>query len=279
MKIVFLGTSQFGAIILDKLIKANYKPILAVTASDKPVGRKQTLTPPPVKAIAQQYEIPVIQPEKIQDTKYKIQNTKPDLIAVASYGQVLPKEILEIPKHGCLNVHPSLLPKYRGATPVQFAILKGDKKTGISIILMDEQIDHGPIIAQRKTTIGQNETAKELHDRLASLGAELLIDTIPDWINGKIQLQNQDEEKATYTKILTKEDGKINWNKTPEEIEKQIRALNPWPGTYTIYKSRRLKILEARIEKNKLVIEKVQLEGKKPMNLQDFLRGHPDFKI
>jgi len=292
-----MGTSRFGAVILDGLCQAGMRPVLVVAAPDKPVGRKQTLTSPPVKVIAQKYDIQVLQPEKMSGGPTSLQiGGKPDLIVVAAYGQILPKEVLEIPRHGCLNVHPSLLPKYRGATPVQSAILNGDKETGITIMLMDEQIDHGPIIAQKKTAMGNNETYPELHERLAKLGAELLVDTIPDWISGKIKLEPQDERKATYVKTLTREDGEINWKKSPQEIDRQIRALNPWPGTYMYWerdvlriinlkkkvhekKRIRLKILKARMENGELVIEEVQLEGKKPMAFDDFMRGYSDFKI
>jgi methionyl-tRNA formyltransferase len=237
MKIVFLGTAKFGNIILEELCKTNYKPVSC------------------------QYE--------------DIKKIKPDLVIVANYGKIIPQDILNIPRYGFLNVHPSLLPKYRGPSPIQFSILNGDKETGITIILMDAKVDHGPILAQRKTIIGENETAAELRDRLAVLGAKLLIDVIPDWLRGKIKLRRQDERKATYTKILVREDGKIDWKKSVKVIERQIRAFCPWPGTYTFYKGKRLKILKARLEKNKLIIEEVQLEGKKPTSFEDFLRGYP----
>lgn len=317
LKIIFMGTPEFGAVILEKLCMTNLKPILVVTAPDKPVGRKQILTPSPVKIMAQRYKIPVGHRTSNLTTSNL---TKPDLIVVAAYGQILPREILEIPKFGCLNVHPSLLPQYRGSSPIQYAILNGDKETGITIILMDAQMDHGPILAQKKTIIGSNETAKQLHDRLAVLGSELLIDTIPDWIRGQIKLWRQDEKRATYAKILKKDDGKINWKKSAEEIERQIRAFDPWPGTFTSFppssklsltskikekkeKMKNLKILKARIlktidpktypvgktlvapqnelciqcGKGFLVIEKLQPEGKKPMGSEEFMRGHSDF--
>jgi len=307
LKIVFMGTPQFGAIILEELIKKNYKPCLVVTVPDTPVGRKRILTPPPVKILAERYKISVAQPEKILNLKSEILNLKPDLIIVAAYGQILPEEILEIPRKGSLNVHPSLLPKYRGSTPVQFAILNGDEETGVTIILMDAQMDHGPIISQRKTEIGPNETGKQLQERLAILGAELLIDTIPDWIRGEIKLSLQNEKKVTYTKILTKEDGKIDWKKSALEIEQKIRAFSFWPGSYTFWhknnKAQRIKILKVRTLKTVdaktypigktlvapqnelcvrcgkgfLIIEKLQLEGRKEMGSEKFLRGYPDF--
>jgi len=272
MRIVFIGTPKFGAIILEKLIENKFKPVLVITAQDKPVGRKQILTPSTVKIIAQKYNIPV------QNTIYKIRDTKPDLVVVAAFSQILPKEILTIPKYGCLNVHPSLLPKYRGPSPIQAAILNGDKKTGATIILMDEKMDHGEIVANSEFQITNSKiTSEELLKELANLGAKLLVETIPKWVNDKIKLKVQDESRVTYTKILKKEDGKINWQKPAEKIERQIRALNPWPGTYTIYKGKRLKILKAEILNNQLVIKEAQLEGKKPMSFEDFLRGHPDF--
>ena len=258
-KIIFIGTPEFGAVVLEGLIKANYKPVLVVTAPDKPVGRKQILTPPPVKLLAEKYGIPILQPETILNLKSEILNLKPDLIMVAAYGEILPKEILEIPKHGCLNIHPSLLPKYRGATPVQSAILNGDRETGVTIMLMDEGIDTGPILSQKKTVIGPTETAKQLHDRLARMGAELLIDTIPDWIRNQIKLQSQDEKMATYTKVLKKEDGKIDWKKSAEEIERQIRAFDPWPGSYTFWERRiiRIKKLKQKVKEKKRINLKI----------------------
>lgn len=241
MKVVFLGTARFGSIILEKLCQAGYQPVSC------------------------QFE--------------DIESIKPDLVIVANYGKIIPQHILDIPRYGTFNVHPSLLPKYRGPSPIQSAILNGDREIGVTIILMDAKVDHGPILAQKKTIIGENETAIDLSDRLAVLGAGLLIDVIPDWISGKTRLRRQDEKRATYTKILTREDGEINWKKPAKEIEGQIRAFNPWPGTYAFHKGKRLKILKARLEKNKLIIEEVQLEGKKPMLFEDFLRGHPGFKI
>jgi len=314
-RIIFIGTPDFGAIILETLCEDELKPILVVTAPDKPVGRGQILTPPPVKITAQKYKIPVLQPEKISNCKLQIANLKPDLIVVAAYGQILPKEILEIPKFGCLNVHPSLLPKYRGASPIHAAILNEDKKTGVTIILMDEKMDHGPILSQRATMIEEAETAKSLHDKLANLGARLLLETIPKWQRGLIKPYPQDEKKVTFSKIITKEDGKINWEKTAEELEREIRAFSDWPGSFTFWKQRgikmvRIKILKARVLKSTggisypigktlvvpqnelgvqcgegllskkrdfLIIERLQMEGGKEMGSEEFLRGHTDF--
>lgn len=315
LKIIFLGTPEFGAIILEKLVENRYKPILAITAPDKPVGRKQILTPPPVKLLAQKYKIPILQPNKILDSKSEIQNSKPDLIIVAAYGQILPKEILDIPKRGCLNVHPSLLPKYRGPSPIQYAILNGDKKTGVTIVLMDEKVDRGPILNQRTLEIEAEETSTTLHLKLANLGAGLLMETIPKWMQEMIKPYPQDDAQATYTKILTREDGRINWKKTAQNLEHEIRAFSYWPGSFTSWQKRdgtmvRIKILKARVFKSIggiaypigktlvvpqneigvqcrkgflgkggdfLVIEKLQLEGKKEIGSEEFLRGYPAF--
>lgn len=290
-KIVFLGTPKFGAIILEGLIKNNYRPILVITAPDKPAGRKQVLSPPPVKIIAEKYEIPFLQPIKVSNIKYQVSSIKPDLIILAAYRQILPKEILEIPKFGCLNIHPSLLPKYRGPSPIQTTILNGDKETGLTIILMDEKIDYGPILAQREWEIPITKiTYEKLSKKLAELGIELLVKTIPKWINSEIKPQPQDESKATYTKIIKKEDGKINRSKPVQEIERQIRAFYPWPGSFFFWKGKRIKIIEAeavekfpkdkfavKCGKGYLIIEKLQMESKKPMEINEFLRGHHDF--
>jgi len=281
VKIIFMGTSQFGAIILEGLAQSDYKPCLVITTPDKPVGRKQIMTPPPVKISAQKYNISIAQPEKIKNLESKINNLKPDLGIVAAYGYILPQEILIIPKYGFLNVHPSLLPKYRGPSPIQTAILNGDKKTGVTIILMDEKMDHGPILAQRELEflISKKYTYLELSQELAVKGANLLLETIPRWVSNEIKPMPQDESKATYTKILKKEDGEIDWSKPAEKIERKIRAFNPWPGTFTFLKKNdkklRIKILEAGVSKNnKLIIKKLQPEGKKPMTFEEFKRGY-----
>ena len=304
-----MGTPEFSAIILKELCQSKYKPVLVVTAPDKPVGRKQILTPPPVKVIAQRYEIPILQPGKIQEVIAEIRATNPGLVVVAAYGQILPKEILDIPKYGCLNVHPSLLPKWRGPSPIQYTILNGDEKTGVTIILMDEKMDHGPILTNSKLQITNPKiTYLELHNKLAEIGAGLLLETIPKWIKGEIKPEPQDESKTTYTKILTREDGEIDWKKSAEDLERQIRAFDPWPGSFTFWeimkgKLLRIKIFKARVftsptgktfsigkvlvvpqnkagvqcGKDFLLIEELQLEGQKPMESEKFLRGHPDF--
>ena len=302
-----MGTPKFGAIILEKLADSRYKPILVVTETDKPVGRKKVLTPPPVKVVAEKYEIPVLQPEKIRNSESEIRNLKPDLIIVAAYGKILPEEILEIPKYDCLNVHPSLLPRWRGPSPVQFAILNGDTDSGVTIMKIAEKVDAGPVLIQRKLKLEGNETYDVLHDKLGKMGGDLLIEIIPEWITGKIDPQLQDESRTTYTRILKKEDGKIDWEKSAEEIERQIRAFNLWPGIFTFWEKSgkliRIKILKARVlnransktypigktlvagqnelcvqtGKGFLIIERLQLEGKKETDSEDLLRGYSDF--
>lgn len=298
-RIIFIGTPEFAVSSLEALINNGFSPVAVVTNPDKKIDREQNIVPSPVKQIAFKYKIPVYQPEKISSLQSQISNLRPDLIIVASYGQIIPKEILDIPKLGCLNVHASLLPKYRGASPIQSAILNDEKETGITIMLMDEKIDHGPILTQEKIKITPDETGQTLHDKLSQLGAKLLIGTLSQWLEGKIKPSPQNHQKATFTKRLFRDDGKIDWQKSAEEIARQIRAFDPWPGTYTQYQGKRLKILKSgakeeekglspgkifltnkkelavQTSKSALILEKVQPEGKKPMTGQEFLKGHP----
>lgn len=302
LKIAFFGTPEFAAIILEKLVNSPHKPSLVITQPNKPVGRKQILTPPPVKLLAQQHNIPVFQPEKLdRDAKYQILNTKYDLGIVAAYGQIIPKRILEIPKYGTLNVHPSLLPRWRGPSPIQYAILNGDEKTGVTIMLMDEEIDHGPILKNKKLKIKNKKlTAYELTNELAKIGGSLLIETIPEWIDGKLKPIEQDHSKATYSKKIKKEDGNIDWSKSAEEIERHIRAFAPWPGSFTFLNGKKLQITSGRVYNSTtkpkgdelgsvlrngngiivqtglgvLAIEKLQIEGKNETSSKEFLNGH-----
>jgi methionyl-tRNA formyltransferase len=305
MRIVFFGTSEFGAIILEKLVQAGFSPVLVVATPDKPAGRNQVLTPPPVKVLAERYHLPVAQPVKLSLAKFGMSNLaklsfEADLFVVAAYGKILPKALLDIPQKGSLNVHPSLLPKYRGSSPVQAVLLNEDKETGVSIIVLDEKMDHGPIAAVERFDIRKKYAYPELHNALAELGGDLLIRTIPLWVAGKIQAQEQDDSQATYTSMIQKEQGRIDWSKEAGYIERQVRAFTPWPGTYTLWNSKLLKILKARVitipedvehkeagavflingqfavttKENALLIEEVQLEGGKPVRSGDFLLGH-----
>ena len=306
MKIVFIGTPEFGAIVLEKLIGGGYAPVLVITSPDKKAGRKQIITPPPAKNVAKKNNIAILQPEKIKDTISQIQSINPDLIIVAASSYIIPKEILDIPKHGSLNVHPSLLPRWRGPSPVQFTILNGDKKTGVTVMKITGKVDAGPIISQKEINLDGKEIYTQLHDELGELGGKLLIETIPKWIKGEIKPEEQDEKAATYSKILKKEDGRINWHNAAEEIERQIRAFDSWPGSFTLWqrdnKLIKIEIIKARVYnidsekypigktlvapqnhlciqtgKEFLVVEKLQMEGKKEINSEDFIRGFPDF--
>lgn len=279
LKIVYIGTPEFSAVILKKLIQNGYAPVLVVTAPDKPVGRKQIITPPSVKILAQKNNIQVLQTEKIKNCQSKIENFQPDLGILAAFGQIVPKNILNIPKYGFLNVHPSLLPKFRGPSPIQSAILNGDEETGVTIMLMNEKLDEGDIISNISDPFSKNETYETLHNKLAELGGNLLVKTIPDWVSGKIKAKPQNNAKATYSKILKKEDGRIDWTKPADFIDRQIKALNPWPGTFDVYKGKKLKILKSEVVNGKLIIKQVQLEGKKPMSFEEFLLGHKNYII
>lgn len=235
MKIVFFGTPEFAQIILNQLlVTAAFKVPTIVTAPDQPIGRQQTLTPPPVKVLAQKRNISVLQPKTLDAAlAAELKKIKPDIILVAAYGKIIPQNILDIPTHGCLNVHPSLLPQYRGASPIQSALLNGDQETGVTLMLMDEQLDHGPILAEHKTQLTEHEKFKELHDRLALLSAELLIKTLPDYLAGKIKPHAQDDQQATFCKTIKKTDGEINWQHPAEKIYNQWRAFNSWPGIFS----------------------------------------------
>ncbi len=252
IRIIFLGTPDFALPTLS-LLSAPYSLVGIITQPDRPVGRRQTLTPSPVKVAAKKLGIPVLQPEKLRDKKIveQIRELKPDLIVVAAYGQIIPKAVLEIPRYGALNIHPSLLPKYRGASPIQAAIAAGDIETGVTLILLDEELDHGPILAQARVPIAPDETGSSLSPKLARIGAELLRATMPEWITKKIKPQEQDHTQATVTKLLTRDDGKIDWHEPAEVIDRRIRAYDPWPGTWTtiqIKDSRfKIKVLKAHL--------------------------------
>jgi len=293
---------------LEKLARSTNKPFLVISTPDKAVGRKQIIVSPPVKISAEKYKIPAVRPENIADFADEIRKLRPDLIILASYGQIIPKDILAVPRYGCLNVHPSLLPLWRGPSPVQYAILNGDKKTGVSLIKMTAELDAGPIFAQKETEIGSKENFQSLRDKLAELGAELLAETLLKLFAEKIFPMAQDNSKATYSRILKKEDGKIDWRKPAEALERRIRAFYPWPGSYAFWqrsgKPVKIKILKAKISKLKekekhpigkvlsapppdairvqcaedfLIVEKLQMEGRKEMLSGDFLRGYADF--
>ena len=238
MRIVFMGTAELSCASLEELAK-NFSLAAVVTQPDKPKGRELKLTPSPVKVRAEKLNLPVLQPAKARDEKFisELRALKPELIVVVAYGQILPQAILDLPPHGCLNVHTSLLPKYRGAAPIQWAIANGDAETGVTIMKMDAGLDTGPILTMRRTPILPADDSQTLHDRLAQLGAELLVETIPGHAAGKILPQPQPAEGASYAAKIKKEDGKIDWNSPAEKIWNRLRAFTPWPGGFTFLRS------------------------------------------
>jgi len=303
MKFVFFGTRELGARVLESLLKSGYSPTLVVTAKDRPAGRKQELLFSPVKVVALKHNLVLAQPERPAELLFHKELKEAEFFVLAAYGNILPKELVELPLKGVLNVHPSLLPKYRGPSPERFALLNGDAKTGVTVMLMDEEIDHGPILAQEEFVIPEDMKHEELHVKLGEIGGELLVKTIPQWIQGKITPKEQKHSKATLTKKVTKEDGRIDWSQEPEYIARQIRAFDPWPGTFTSWQGKTLKVLKGKAGealrshtslslgttipwqdgfavvagKGVLVLEQIQMEGKNPVSAKDFLLGHKDF--
>lgn len=275
LNIVFIGTSGFGLPALELLMKNKIIPKLIITEPDKPAGRGKNLTSSPVKEYAKKFHLPAIQPIKISSAYKKIKDVKPDLLVVASYGQMIPEKIIKTATLGAINLHPSLLPKYRGPTPIQTALLNREKDSGISIFLLDEKMDHGPIIVQKKMAIDENDTAASLESKLAKLAGNQLVRIIVKFALGKIKPKNQNEKSATYTNKIKKEDGKIDFSKKPAEINAQIKAYKIWPRSFVILNGKRVIIDETHLDDDELVIDKVQPEGKKIMNFSDFLRGNP----
>ena len=299
MKIIFMGTPDFAVGTLEALITGGYEIALVVTQPDKPQGRKMELTPPPVKVCALQHGLEIYQPTRVreQSSMEYLKKYEPDMIVVAAFGQILPKELLELPKYGCINVHASLLPNYRGSAPIQWSILNGDAETGVTIMRMDTGIDTGDMIAKRTVPIEEEDTGGSLFDKLAEVGAKLLVDTIPSIVDGTATYTKQDEACATKVGMIQKSQGVIDFHRSAQEINCQIRALNPWPSAYTKLHGKTLKIWKAkvvaadgnykpgsiaRITKDELCIAtgegllsvlEVQLEGKKRMATADFLRG------
>ncbi|MBQ6876864.1 MAG: methionyl-tRNA formyltransferase [Oscillospiraceae bacterium] len=296
MRIVFMGTPDFAAAILKRLIDTGRNVVGVFSQPDKPVGRKQVIMPTATKALAMEHNIPVFQPAKLRDGEaLKImQELKPDLTVVAAYGKILPKDILDVPVLGNVNVHGSLLPKYRGSAPIQWSVINGDKVTGITTMYMAEGMDTGDMIMKFELPIGEDETAGELFDRMAELGAESIEKTLELFDKGEVKAEPQNEEEATYAPMLKKEMGEIDFGKTAEEIHNLVRGLNPWPTAYTFLEGKSIKIHEAKSaegfsgEEGTLLDEKrfvvgtkngavefitVQPEGKNKMSGADFIRG------
>ena len=248
-RVLFYGSPDFAVPTLQALIDSEYRPVAVVTQPDARAGRGRALRPPPTKALAAEHGIPAIQPARLRDRAAlaQIASLKPDLQVVAAYGQMIPQDILDLPRHGSLNVHASLLPRWRGASPVQAALLHGDAETGVTIMLVDHSEDTGGIICQRSTTIGAAETAGTLSNQLASVGAELLMDTIPEWLSGSITAKPQDSSLATRARRVTKRQGCIDWSQSAEQIERHIRAYTPWPGAATTLGAEPVRIAQASI--------------------------------
>ncbi|QPC81553.1 methionyl-tRNA formyltransferase [Phototrophicus methaneseepsis] len=299
-RIIFMGTPDFAVPTLQALIQ-QHDVIGVVTQPDRPAGRRGDLRPPPVKVVAQEAGIPVYQPERLRK-KAAIEALKqmgiPDLYVVAAFGQILPQAVLDIPAHGCINVHGSLLPRWRGAAPLQAALLAGDEETGITIMLMDAGLDTGPMLSKRPIPITEVETGESLHDKMAALGAELLIDTIPGYLDGSIQPQPQDDSLSTYAPQISRDDGRINWNDTALEIERRVRAFTPWPGTFTYWDDKQLKVhsglvIDGTAQIGQVVatgdtiavgtgeglfaLGDIQIAGKKRIPVIDFVNGYADF--
>jgi len=301
-RIVFMGTPEFAVPALEALADA-HQVVGVVTQPDRPAGRGRRLTPSPVKQVALERGLSLSQPHSLRTPEAVAQLSawKPDVFVVAAFGQILPQDVLGLPPHGCLNVHGSLLPHWRGAAPVAAAILAGDEVTGVTIMQMDAGLDTGPVLAQREETILPDDTQATLEERLAYLGAELLVETLSAYLAGNLLPRPQPEEGATYAGQLRKEDGLLDWSRPAVELDRQVRAFTPWPGAFTTWRGQRLKVLRVvplpewhgdappgtvivladgvvvATGEGALRLEEVQLAGKRPMDIAPFLRGQRDF--
>jgi len=274
LKIVFFGSDDFSLPVLQALVENKMNIFAIVTETDKPSGRGGKVMPTLVKEYADKLELPVFQPIDKLELGDIISQLQPDLIVLASYGKIIPAQALAVPPYGSLNLHPSLLPRHRGATPIQSAILSGDEQTGVTLMEMVATVDAGRIVSQEKLAISPTDTTSELRQRLAQLAGLLLVKQLPAYLSSQANLTAQDPKLATATIKFCKESGEINWNDGLKVISRQIRALNPWPGTYTSLSGKLLKILAAHMDGERLILDQVQLEGKKPARWDDFRRGY-----
>jgi methionyl-tRNA formyltransferase len=301
-RLVFMGTPRFGRMILEALI-GPHDIVAVVTQPDSEAGRGQRVNVSAVKALALAHNLPVLQPAKVrqQEAVEQLRALAPAAIVVAAFGQILPPSILCLPSHGCINVHGSLLPRHRGPAPVPAAILAGDKETGITIMLMEAGMDTGPMLSQAGIGIAPDDTTASLTEKLGDLGARLLLDTLPRWLAGEVTPEKQDDSRATYTRLLRREDGHIRWADTAEKIGRQCRAFYPWPGAFAFWGGQQIKVLRARpvaaqfpgeqpgrvvqldsqvgivTGDGLLVLEQVQLAGKRVLPIVDFIRGQRSF--
>lgn len=298
MKVIYMGTPDFAVGPLEAIIQAGHEVKAVVTQPDKPKGRGKEMAASPVKVCALKYNIPVLTPVKIkaEEAVEKLREYPADIFVVAAFGQILSEEILQMPKYGCINIHASLLPEYRGAAPIQWSIIDGKKETGITIMQMDRGLDTGDILFQKKVPITPEDTGESLFDKLARTGSEFITEALLKIEKGDVHPVKQDDEKSSYAKMLTKAVGKIDWNKSAVEIERLVRGLNSWPSAYTEYKGKQLKIWKAevmpamegapgtiaKVTKDQVIVctgdgalalEEIQLEGKKRMRTKEFLLG------
>lgn len=300
MKILFMGTPDFAVPCLEALVQSNHKVCGAVTQPDKPKGRGHKLQPPPVKEYAFAHNIPIFQPTTLRDGAFAeiAAQLAPDIIIVVAYGKILPIDLLELPPFGCVNVHASLLPKYRGAGPIQWSVINGEKETGITTMYMGEGLDTGDMLLKRATEIQPAETASELHDRLAGIGAELLLETLTELENGTAVRIPQNDEEATYAPMISKQTGRIDWTKPAQEVVNLIRGCNSWPIAHTMYQGEPLKIIRAAVgektakpsgtllgvqqgklavaagDGHSVLVSEVQFAGSKRMSVESYLNGH-----
>ena len=301
MKVVYMGTPDFAVKPLEALIEAKYEVVGVFTQPDKPVGRKAILTPPPVKVVALDNNIPVFQPDSLKNgVGVEILNElKPDVVIVVAYGKILPKDFLDFPEYGCINIHGSILPEYRGAAPIQWSVLDGKEFAGVTSMQMDVSLDTGDMLLTATTKIGENETSGELYDRLTVMGADLLIETLEKLPKGELTPVKQDDSKSTYASMLDKSMSPVDFNESAQKVHNKIRGLDPWPVALTVLDGKNLKLFSSQISqdlhggkpgeavvlKNGLaifcgdgkavVVKDVQYEGKKRMSAADFFRGHP----
>lgn len=299
LRIIFMGTPDFACPTLAKLLERGENLIAVVTQPDRPKGRGHKLMPPPVKELAIRHDIPVHQPPKVRDSAFIeiVRSLRPDVIVVVAFGQILPKALLDIPAQGCINVHASLLPRYRGAAPLNWCIINGEQETGVTTMLMDPGLDTGPMLLRRATGIDENEDIVSLHDRMSLMGAQLLAETLDGVKAGSITPQQQDDSLTCYAPMLKKEDGLINWYRDARTIHNQVRGMSVWPGAYTFLDGEMLKIYRTRVGQGtglpgsvlraergvlevaclngSIFIEELQLAGKKRLDSASFLAGCP----
>jgi methionyl-tRNA formyltransferase len=298
LKVIFMGTPEFACPTLQTLIDRDEQVVAVVTQPDRPKGRGQRLMPPPVKELARRHAIPVYQPVKVRDPAVieVLRDLAPDVIVVVAFGQILPKALLEIPPLGCINVHASLLPRYRGAAPLNWCLINGETETGVTTMLMDVGLDTGPMLLKQSTPIGEDEDIVSLHDRMSVMGAELLSETLGRLTAGTIVPQEQDGSQSCYAPMLKKEDGRIDWNRDARSIHNQVRGLAAWPVAFTVLDGQPLKVYRSRVaggdgspgtvlcadrqgievacRQGSLIIEELQLAGKKRLDAASFLAGY-----